>query len=139
MKIENGEFYTNNPAEDWKIRKYMGEILQKHYELQLEDLPEVLRKLGIKNTEYEISNFSLGEHGKASFYVVTKRNKTLVEFILGDMVNPYARVRVTKLNGKSNVYYISKIIKVERENKLLNFDNIDKEEARRLYEKVMKD
>ena len=53
MKVKNEKIMNENKIEEWEFRKIIGNMLKKHFKLEWEDLPIILRKLGIKEDEYE--------------------------------------------------------------------------------------
>lgn len=143
MKLTNG--YTNfeNPDEEFEFKKRLDNMLKKFFKLQWEDLPEILRKLGFKGSEYELSDFDYNINGKISFFIRTKSKLATVEFSAGNMVNPNSKVKVIKENKSEEVYYISRVIEVQRENEIMEelnkLSKRDKRKGRKLLRKLMKD
>lgn len=143
MKLTNG--YTNfeNPDEEFEFKKRLDNMLKKFFKLQWEDLPEILRKLGFKGSEYELSDFDYNINGKISFFIRTKSKLATVEFSVGNMVNPNSKVKVIKENKSEEVYYISRVIEVQRENEIMEelnkLSKRDKRKGRKLLRKLMKD
>lgn len=137
MKVKNNEIMNDCRSKEREFRKIIGNMLKKHFKLEWEDLPIILRKLGIKEEEYELTDFYKYDQGRINFYAVTKGERTLIEFMAGDMINPYPKVRVTKENAEPENYYVSKDIVVQSEKELLSLGNFDKEKARRLYEELI--
>lgn len=143
MKLTNG--YTNfqNPDEEFEFKKRLDNMLKKFFKLQWEDLPEILRKLGFKGSEYELSDFDYNINGKISFFIRTKSKLATVEFSVGNMVNANSKVKVIKENKSEEVYYISRVIEVQRENEIMEelnkLSKRDKRKGRKLLRKLMKD
>lgn len=143
MKLTNG--YTNfeNPDEEFEFKKRLDNMLKKFFKLQWEDLPEILRKLGFRGSEYELSDFDYGSNRKISFSIRRKSKLATVEFSVGDMVNPNSKVKVLKENKSEEVYYISRIIKVQNEKEIMEelkkLSKRDKRKGRKLLKQLMKD
>lgn len=136
MKVKNEKIMSENKSEEWKFREFMENMLKKHFKLEWEDLPIILRKLGVEDGEYELTDFKYSQ-GKVAFYAITESERILIEFMTGNMINPYPKVMVVKDKAEPKNYYVSKDIVVQSEKELLSLDDFDKEEARRLYEELM--
>lgn len=143
MKLTNG--YTNyeNLNEEFEFKKRLDNMLKKFFKLQWEDLPEILRKLGFRGSEYKLSNFDYNSNGKISFSIKTKSKLATIEFSVGDMVNPNSKIKIIGENNKEEIYYISRIIEVQNEKEIMDelkkLSKRDKRKGRKLLKKLMKD
>lgn len=122
MKLKNGLTYyyiTAGNSNERECSEIMKNMMEDNLKLNWRDLPEILRKVGLVSDEYELSDFKLESNRKVVFSVKTQLESATVEFMLGDMVNPNAKVKVIKENEGEKIYYISRVIEVQSENEIM--------------------
>lgn len=115
MKIKNGRIVEEEVTSDKELifRSKLKEILEKWYGLGLIDIPEIMKKIGIRSKNYEIIDFSNYAADLRRFTVQTKSTDYEIEMFRGNMIDPYSHIKVTH-KGKEKYYSVSKVIQVER-------------------------
>ena len=114
MKIENGKVTIENEGlQDFYLRNKLDEILKSWFDLKVEDVPEIMAKIGIKSKKYEIVLDPMSHIWKYTLIVNTKYTAYKVEIVKDaeKETNPEPYFRVCH-NGKEKSYMVKRTISV---------------------------
>lgn len=114
MQIKNGKIVEEKVMSDEQrfFRRELKAELENTFGLQLNDIPELMKKVGIRSENYEISR-SYSFYNGIVCIVKTKNTEYEIEIFRGNMINPYSHIKVSH-KGKEKYYSVKKVIQVER-------------------------
>lgn len=114
MKIENGKVIIENEGlEDIYLRNKLDEILKSWFDLKIEDLPEIMEKIGVRSKNYKIVLDPMSNIWKYSLIIETISTTYKVDIVRdGEKEsNPEPYFKFCH-NGKEKVYRIKRTIMV---------------------------
>lgn len=114
MQIKNGRIVEEKVMSDDELilRRKLKTELENSFGLQLNDIPNLMKKIGIRSQNYQILPSYYFYDGQ-EYIVKTKNTEYLVEIFRGNMINHYSHIKVTN-KGKNKYYSVKKVIQVER-------------------------
>lgn len=114
MKIKNGKVIIENEGlEDIYLRNKLDEILKSWFDLKLEDLPEIMDKIGVRSKNYKIVLDPMSHIWQCSLIINTISTAYKVDIVRdGEKEsNPEPYFRVCH-NGKEKEYRVKRAIVV---------------------------
>lgn len=116
MEVKNGRIVEEEVMSDNELiqRRNLKVELESSFGLQLNDIPDLMKKIGIRSQNYEVLH-SYDYYDGRGYIVKTKNTEYQVEIFRGNMITPYSHIKVTH-KGKEKYYSVNKIIQVERFN-----------------------
>lgn len=141
MKVKNNKIIVKYSDSDYRLKDVIKSILENSFDLNFEDFPVILKKIGITYEEYDIEDYFYRENHFDFNITVDNEVVAIISLIPGNMIVPYGKVKVTT-SDRREVFYISKVIEVQSEEKFLEeykeFIKDHKDEWKKLYEEIMK-
>lgn len=131
MKVINGKLEPKKTTTDLEFRSILKKVLKEWFDLRLKDLPTIIRKIGIKDEDYEltlISNICFMDNNM-SISIRSENVSAYVTFNKGTMSNSYPY-----LLFNDEEYYIGRKVEVER----ITIPKLT-EMAERIYRDFMED
>lgn len=114
MKVIDGKLEPKSETCDLTFRKYLKEILNEWFDLRLKDILTIIRKLGIKDENYELTYVSSLSYidtygGQLCVELKRKDQCNLIIFRRGQMPNPYP----PRLIFDDKEYYLGRTVTVD--------------------------
>ena len=116
MKIENGKVIIESEGlEDIYLRNKRDESLKGWFDLKIEDLPEIMEKIGVRSKNYEIVLDPMSHIWKYTLIVTTKATEYKVDIVRDGQkeTNPEPYFRLCH-NGKEKEYRVKRTILVTK-------------------------
>lgn len=136
MKVVNGKLEPKKQNNDVEFRKILKKVLKEWFDLRLEDLPTIIKKIGIKEQNYEIELISSYDErsNRLRLNLILESESIRIEMMRGDMVNPYSCIAVY---GKEYaIYSLERSVKIEKIFPA-KLTKEQKEKAKRLHRELM--
>lgn len=114
MKIKNGEIKSSSKSlkTEELLRTKLSLSLYEWFDLKLTDIPEIMKKIGVRSKNYEIKFLEENqEFDEVNLLVVTNYTTYEVEIFRGNMVNPYSHFKISN-NGKTKTFEVKRDIQV---------------------------
>lgn len=111
MKVINGKLEPKKTTTDLEFRSILKKVLKEWFDLRLKDLPTIIRKIGIKDEDYELTILDsmclLDDY--ISIGILSRNVLAYITLYKGTISNPYPYM---KFNGEE--YYLGRKVEVEK-------------------------
>lgn len=111
MKIKKGKVEPKKDTVDLGCRNELKRALNNWFNLKLNDLPTIIRKLGIEEEDYSV--FEVDKTSNSLLICVsTDKAAMVLELCRGEMTNPYP---ILKVHGEEErIYYVGRNVEIEK-------------------------